>query len=174
MVLLAKVELVEKLLAGGVSQRQTAIRAGVSRCTVARIKIGRWRREYRARLVRRMNRELKSNGKIVQCPSCGAKVELPCRACRVRGLLAAGRLDRKYAYAGRENDEQLVIQIQDPDSMCRYTELLRRKRREIAGDGEAVWDAEGNVRTNDEAAATNDEPTDADLAAIDEQLSEQL
>ena len=170
MVPLEKVELAERLLDEGASGRATAIRAVLCRGTVSRIKSGQWRRQYRNRIVRRMNHELKSNGRVMRCPDCGASVKMPCRACRVRGLLSAGRLDRRYRR--HEIDELLAVEIRDPESRRRYGDLFRRKRRDYSGDGEAVWQPEDCFPRL--AEDLEREPDEADLAAIDAELAESL
>lgn len=159
MVSVETVELAEGFLAEGVSQRQTAIRAGLCRGTVSRIKSGRWRQQYRKRMLRMIERDLRTlNGTARKCSQCGAKVEIPCRACQVRRLLAAESLPRNYG--GRDGDGRLAVEIRDPEDQRRYEALHRRKQRECSGNAEPVWEPTGNDQRNDE-------PTAAELAAIE-------
>jgi DNA-binding XRE family transcriptional regulator len=87
MLALGKVKEVERLLAAGtLSQRQIAKAIGVSRATVSAIARGT-RPDYESRLRVRVE-ECGPPGPIERCPTCGGRVYMPCRLCRVRKLKA--------------------------------------------------------------------------------------
>jgi transcriptional regulator with XRE-family HTH domain len=80
-----KVKEVERLLAeGGLSYRKIAKTIGVSRATVSAIARGA-RPDYEARRLLRLP-ENEPLGPIERCPTCGARVYMPCRLCRVRKI----------------------------------------------------------------------------------------
>lgn len=79
----AKVKEVRRLLAEGkLSQRKIAEAVGVSRSIVSGIARG-VRPDYESR-TRAQAAEFEPLGPIERCPSCGGKVYMPCRLCRVR------------------------------------------------------------------------------------------
>lgn len=83
----AKVKEVELLLAEGkLSQRKIAKATGVSRGTVGAIASGR-RPDYEER-IRARAEELQPLGPVERCQTCGGRVHMPCRLCRVRKLKA--------------------------------------------------------------------------------------
>jgi len=85
MLALAKVREVERLLAEGeLSQRKIAKATGVSRATISGIASGR-RPDYELRMRARADKEVvEPLGPIERCPTCGGRVYMPCRLCRVR------------------------------------------------------------------------------------------
>ncbi len=77
------VQEVKRLLAEGMlSQRKIAKAVGVSRGTISAIAAGR-RPDYAARRRERAN-AMELLGPIDRCPTCGGRVYMPCRLCRVR------------------------------------------------------------------------------------------
>ncbi len=83
----SKVKEVEQLLAEGqLSQRKIAKRTGVSRGTVGAIASGE-RPDYDERLRARAE-ELQPLGPVERCRTCGGRVHMPCRLCRVRKIRA--------------------------------------------------------------------------------------
>lgn len=77
------VDEVKQLLAqGSMSQRQIAKRTKISRSSVALIANGR-RPEYPLR-GEDEDEYWHEEGPIGRCPTCGGRVHLPCRLCRVR------------------------------------------------------------------------------------------
>lgn len=73
------------------SRRQIAWRLGISRQTVDRIANGS-RPDCKPRPVE--DDAPREPLAVRRCTTCGAVVEIPCRACRVREMLAAGRVAR--------------------------------------------------------------------------------
>jgi len=68
------------------SQRDIALRTGVSRATVGLVASGR-RRDH----VPRPIEEERPKGPPARCPGCGGMVYHPCRLCRVRSLQTGQR-----------------------------------------------------------------------------------
>src|SRR5689334_722087 len=85
-----KVVEVQRLLTeGALSQRQIALRTGISRATIAAIADGT-RPDYD---VRRREQQLRHAaeediGPVERCDGCGGLTHLPCRLCRVRQMEA--------------------------------------------------------------------------------------
>ena len=73
---------VEILLVRGQSQRVVSISTGVSRGCVAKIAAGKWAPRGKKKPTN-PNTEA-AVGSIGRCPTCRAKVYLPCRACALR------------------------------------------------------------------------------------------
>jgi hypothetical protein len=95
MISLAVVDEIERLLSkGDLSQRKIARRVGVSRGTVNAIALGK-RPDYRARQRERADDFVAPCGPPRRCPSCGAMVEMPCVACRVRAYQESRRRARR-------------------------------------------------------------------------------
>jgi len=69
----------------GLSQRKIAVLAGVSRASVSAIASGR-RPDCSLRAHPDDEDEEIPLGPAERCPSCGGKVYMPCRLCRVRSL----------------------------------------------------------------------------------------
>jgi transcriptional regulator with XRE-family HTH domain len=83
----AKVDEAKRLVdEGKLSQRKIAKLLGMSRATVAAIASGK-RPDYEARR-RALAAEEEPLGPIERCPTCGGRVYMPCRLCRVRRSLA--------------------------------------------------------------------------------------
>lgn len=89
MLALAKVKEVKRLLAEGkLSQRRIAKAIGVSRATVSGIASGK-RPDYEPRMRARADvEEVERLGPIARCPSCGGRIYMPCRLCRLRKMKA--------------------------------------------------------------------------------------
>jgi transcriptional regulator with XRE-family HTH domain len=80
-----RIKEVERLLAeGGLSYRKIAKAIGVSRATVSAIARGT-RPNYAARIRLRPPKN-EPLGEVGRCPTCGARVYMPCRLCRVRKI----------------------------------------------------------------------------------------
>lgn len=102
MLALGKVKEVERLLAEGkLSQRKIAQAVGVSRATVSGIASGK-RPDYEARTHDRAEEEFEPLGPIERCPSCGGRVYMPCRLCRVRKLKAQKQAQQRELGAGAQ------------------------------------------------------------------------
>lgn len=115
MLALGKVKEVERLLVEGqLSQRKIAQAIGVSRATVSAIASGT-RPDYAARVRARAEAdEFQPLGPIERCPSCGGRVYMPCRLCRVRKMKARdeGRLRAMRRRAREEAIERLLSAVQ--------------------------------------------------------------
>jgi len=62
-------------------------------------------------------------GPTRRCPTCGGLVEMPCRLCQTRELLASGRLPR--VFPGRDRDgEPLHLDLAD-GNRARYERVRR-------------------------------------------------
>jgi hypothetical protein len=89
---------VRRLLIGGeLSQRDIALRVGVSRGTVQAIASGR-RPDYPTGRLREPRDETVPSGPMRRCPTCGGMVQMPCLLCRVRRMRATRGLDRNWAH----------------------------------------------------------------------------
>ncbi len=105
MLVLAKVKEVQRLLAEQkLSQRKIAEAIGVSRATVSAIAKGK-RPNYEPRM-RAQAVEFEPLGPIERCPSCGGRVYMPCRLCRVRKIKA--REDARLRTLRRLAREQAI------------------------------------------------------------------
>ncbi len=74
----------------GLSQRRIAVLAKVSRASVSAIASGR-RPDYSLRTNPDDEEEDIPQGPVERCPSCGGRVYMPCRLCRVRSIKAQER-----------------------------------------------------------------------------------
>jgi len=154
---------IERLLAEDrLSQRRIAQELGVSRGTVARISRGD-RPDYEELRRRREEREVPApDGPAQRCAGCGALVQMPCVACRVRKEM--GAVATQLRAFGRVLDEPLGVQL-EPRHRRRYETIRARKEREEAR--RARHDAQREARR--EAAARRTlarmRPADA-LAAL--------
>ncbi|MEX0678908.1 MAG: helix-turn-helix domain-containing protein [Pirellulales bacterium] len=108
MLALAKVKEVRRLLnEGKLSQRKIAAAIGVSRATVSAIARGK-RPDYEPRM-RARAAEFEPLGPIERCPSCGGRVYMPCRLCRVRKMNA--REQRRLLAMRRWAREQAIKRL---------------------------------------------------------------
>lgn len=148
---------IERLLADGVPQREIAGRLGVARSTVERIASGR-RPADLARRPRKPTGDPES-ALVRRCATCGARVELPCRACRTRDLLAIGRIGLSLL-ADPADDEALTIDLRD-EAPERYLAIRHRKEQQWFG------------RMLRRAEETDDrEPTDWELTELEREEQE--
>ena len=128
MLVLAKVKEVQRLLAERkLSQRKIAQAIGVSRAIVSTIAKGK-RPDYEPR-VRAQAVEFEPLGPIERCPSCGGRVYMPCRLCRVRKIKACedARLRALRRLAREQAIGRLLSAIQKA-----------RQKRDAAGDSHRV------------------------------------
>lgn len=94
----ARVAEVKHLLAhSGLSQRKVAQLTGVSRASVGAIASGR-RPDYPTRCDPADGEEEIPSGPAARCPTCGGKVYMPCRLCRVRSLKSADRQESRRRF----------------------------------------------------------------------------
>jgi hypothetical protein len=112
---------VKRLLAEGkLSQRKIARQTGVSRGIVGLIAKGK-RPDYQPRQV---EEDLWANsGPPERCPTCGAKVYMPCRLCGLRQRLAEKQTPRVVWPGG--SPIVLGLQLND-EHRARYEEIRRR------------------------------------------------
>ncbi len=88
-------EKVRHLLASGeLSRSRIALLTCVSRATVRRIASGK-RPGFRPDA--EGGYDVADVGPLSRCPGCGGQVFLPCRLCRVRGMIERGRYARHEA-----------------------------------------------------------------------------
>jgi hypothetical protein len=73
-----QVEKVKQLLSANVSQREISRITGVSRDSVRRIFKGQWQ------MAALRIESLGGRPRVGRCRECGARVQLPCLACRLR------------------------------------------------------------------------------------------
>ncbi len=85
----------------GYSQRRIAALTGVSRASVGAIASGR-RPDYPARRDPEDEFDALESGPAVRCPTCGGRVFLPCRLCRVRAIKQRDRERRRAAARERQ------------------------------------------------------------------------
>lgn len=87
MIAVRVIDQVKTLLAQGrLSQRAIARRVGVSRGTVHAIARGK-RPDHAYRSPQQGDHLIAPSGLYVRCRGCGGKVQMPCLACYVRGLM---------------------------------------------------------------------------------------
>ncbi len=116
------VEQVKQLLAEGRhSQRQVARIVGVSRGTVHAIATGKRRDRPAPKPSGFPGQE--PPGPVERCAGCGAVVETPCRLCRVRRLLAEGRLQRLPG----KPEGRLGLELRE-EHRRRYEQVRRRRQ----------------------------------------------
>lgn len=95
MIAFTVVDEVQRLLdEGNLSQRKIARRVGVSRGTVNAIARGK-RADYRARQREREGEFVAPSGPVARCATCGAMVQMPCLACRIRAMKEDQRRSRR-------------------------------------------------------------------------------
>lgn len=130
-----KIEEVEKLLAEGrLSRRKISALTGVCRAVVSQIAIGA-RPNYELRREPPLD-ALEPTGQIERCPTCGAKVYMPCRLCHLRKLQEQTTLSRYRHRAKQKAARRLLAAI------------LRREevRQALGEDATALNDgANGNA-----------------------------
>lgn len=101
-----KIDEARRLLAEGkLSQRRIAQAIGISRATLSGIASGK-RPDYEA-LRRARGQEEEPLGPVERCPTCGGKVHMPCRLCRVRAMQEQ---ERMMLRKGRRMARQLKLQ----------------------------------------------------------------
>ena len=106
----AKIEEVEKLLAEGrLSQRKISLVTGVSRAVVSQVALGE-RPDY-LRLNAPDADSLEPSGDIERCPTCGAKVYMPCRLCHLRGLNERQTVERHRRRAKQKASRLLLAAV---------------------------------------------------------------
>ncbi len=120
----AKVIEVQNLLRMGLSQREVAAQANVSKGTVALIARGRRLPEPEAEpeVEDEESRELP---RVERCPACGVMVELPCVACRTRQYLAR----RRHLATLGPSRATRQVEVAAGLVYCRWRPAPRRRRR---------------------------------------------
>ena len=104
MIAFAVVDEIERLLhEGGLSQRKIARRVRVSRGTVNAIARGQ-RPDYRALRRERADDFVAPTGPVARCPTCGARVQMPCLACRVRAIQESRRRSQRQSPVDRRRE----------------------------------------------------------------------
>jgi hypothetical protein len=88
MISISDVETVAAFLRAGKSVRETARHTGLARGTVAAIAVGKHPQQLRPRSDEWALAVDELCGPPVRCPTCGAKVVMPCIACAVRRIVA--------------------------------------------------------------------------------------
>lgn len=115
---------IEELLRRKVSQRTIAGICKVSRATVQQVSAGRVTSKDRERIERIVESPDKLDERV-RCPKCGsACVEVPCRRCFTRRMIAGGHLPP----TSPEELPTVGLDLQ-PEEKARYAEV-RRLRRE--------------------------------------------
>jgi len=105
-----KIEEVEKLLAEGrLSQRKISLLTGVSRSVISQIALGE-RPDYATRLEPDPD-SLEPSGDIQRCPTCGAKVYMPCRLCHLRSTRDEDTLQRYRRRAKQKASRRLLAAV---------------------------------------------------------------
>jgi hypothetical protein len=128
---------VKRLVAEGrLSQRKIARLTGVSRGTVGAIAAGR--RCDHPRPPSPDDEIDEPPGPPERCPGCGAIVYPPCRLCRLRSLLAAGRIPRRP----ERPLGPLGLELHD-EHRKRYEQVRARCRRhgELRANGQSTFSA---------------------------------
>jgi len=106
---LEKVERVKRVLATGVSAHRASVVTRVHRSTVDRIKSGTF---------------CLFAGPFAKCPTCGAKVKMPCLCCSLK------KEEKRKVFGGSDWDsENLGLDLSEGD-MKRYEKVVKRKRGE--------------------------------------------
>ena len=105
------------------SHRKIAKMVGISRGVVGAIAAGT-RPDYDARRRARDEAEEEKVGPVGRCPTCGARVYLPCRLCKVREL--------------KDQERAVLRESRRRERRARLVELLAALRREAnRGDAQA-------------------------------------
>jgi|GEM_PF-1865450 len=141
----SKIEEVEKLLAEGkLSQRKISLLTGVCRSIVSQVASGE-RPDY-ANLPEPDSESLAPSGEIERCPTCGAKVYMPCRLCRLRSESEEGTLKRFRRRAKQKASRRLLAAV------------LRRQQVEQALATDAIASAADRSETNPVTDGQNEKP----------------
>lgn len=118
---------IQRLLAeGSHGHRKIARMTGVSRGTVGAIARGE-RRDYHTSDGNGGKEVDEPPGPAQRCPNCGGMVYMPCRLCRVRTLLANGRVAR----ASIEADAPLRLELHG-EQRARYEQVRFGRLRKAA------------------------------------------
>jgi transcriptional regulator with XRE-family HTH domain len=123
-----KVVEVQRLLSEeGLSQRQIAIRAGVSRQTVAAIADGS--RPYYDALRRQQQLRAAEDdltAPVERCTGCGGRTHMPCRLCRLRKMRAEQHeVRRRHRQQLRERELRRLLLIQRAIAMGQLNQFRR-------------------------------------------------
>jgi len=118
------IEQVERLLVlGRHSYRAIARMAGVSRGTVGAVAAGKRSSDDQWK---RTPMEIEPMGPTRRCPTCGGKVQMPCRLCQTRELLRGGHLPSRWSGSG------VVVRLELKEEHRRRYERVRGRREEEA------------------------------------------
>ena len=124
------VEQVRVLLREGLSQREAARQARVSRNRVQLIAHGR-RPDYAALPARKEDEPLERCGPIERCRKCGMLVEMPCLVCQARVLREAALRRGNLA----TSDEILPLGVDLRGGARRRYQRIYVRKTEAAQDG---------------------------------------
>jgi hypothetical protein len=120
-------EIVRLLREGELSQRQIAVRLGVSRGTIGAIASGR--RGLYGREQLQIYSPLAPTSPPTRCPRCGYRVYLPCLVCRIRDHKQRQQLLQVIAVENRLSVKER--RSEKLTGTC-TTEILRGNRRRAA------------------------------------------
>lgn len=132
------------------TQREISRVTGVSRGVIARVVAGK-RPDYHLRPIAAAEPPRPTR----KCPTCGAKTELPCRACEIRRQLAT--LGLHVRRNGPDPEGPLALELR-PADRARYEKVRARKQQEERLDE--------SVRDDEPAGPEFGDVDDADLAAL--------